>query len=164
MKNTRLVAADELPVMTGCRSESARQPAPSLLLSPQHLHGGLYTSTPVAQRPSLARQKLQLQIPLHGGHSHSYQSNKQGKSVADLLSVAVTKTGPAELTPHAHALRVTAVGFGVRRFLAALVASGALRTTRAAMLCSSASEMSSTGRTTWGMAVAPLKERQRGCA
>lgn len=32
------------------------------------------------------------------------------------------------------------------------------------MFCSSDSVMSSTGRTTWGMALAPLKERRRGCA
>lgn len=46
------------------------------------------------------------------------------QSVSDLLSVAVTETGATELTPHPHTLWVTAVGFGVGRFLAALVASG----------------------------------------
>ena len=48
------------------------------------------------------------------------------QSVTDLLSVAVTETGAAELTPHADTLWVAAVGFGVCRFLAALVASGSL--------------------------------------
>lgn len=47
--------------------------------------------------------------------------------VSDLLSVPVTETRAAELTPHSNALRVTAVGFGVGCFLAALVASCALK-------------------------------------
>lgn len=46
------------------------------------------------------------------------------QSVSDLLSVAVTETGAAELAPHPDTLWIAAVGFGVDCFLAALVASG----------------------------------------
>lgn len=121
------------------------------------------------------------------------------QSISDLLSVAVTETGAAELTPHSHTLWVTAVGFGVGCFLAALVASGSLKIrgkfvsiakrswqtntenlfsitvkvgptvtllytfsrTLLQMFCSSNSVMSSTGRTSWGIALEPLKERRR---
>lgn len=48
------------------------------------------------------------------------------QGISDLLSVAVTETWATELTPHPHTLRVTAVGLGVDRLLAALVASGSL--------------------------------------
>jgi len=65
--------------------------------------------------------------------SHVFGTHRIQKSVADLLSVAVTKTGATELTPHPPALWITAVGFGVRCFLAALVASGALKITRKAV-------------------------------
>lgn len=49
------------------------------------------------------------------------------QSVLDLLSVTVAETGAAELTPNPNALRVTTVGLGVNRLLAALVASGSLK-------------------------------------
>lgn len=52
------------------------------------------------------------------------------QSVSDLLSVAVTETRAAELTPHPDALRVTAIGFSVGCFLAALVTSGSLEIRR----------------------------------
>lgn len=123
------------------------------------------------------------------------------QGISDLLSIAVTETGAAELTPHPDTLWVAAVGFGVSGFLAALVASGSLKTkgklvsstkeawqskgvnlfsipvtveptvellytfsrTLLQMFSSSHSVISSTGRTTWGRALVPLKERRRGC-
>lgn len=60
-------------------------------------------------------------------HSTCLQTYRIQQSISDLFSIAVTKTRPAELTPDAHALRTTAVSFGVDCLLAALVASGSLK-------------------------------------
>lgn len=52
------------------------------------------------------------------------------QGIADLLSVAVTEAGAAELTPDPHTLWVPTVGLGVRGLLAALVAGGSLNNQR----------------------------------
>lgn len=55
-----------------------------------------------------------------------YSTYRIQQGITDLLSIAVAETRATELTPHPHTLRVTAVGLGVDRLLAALVASGSL--------------------------------------
>lgn len=54
-------------------------------------------------------------------------THRTQQSISDLLSVAVTETGAAELTPHSNTIWVAAVGFRVNCFLAALVASSSLK-------------------------------------
>lgn len=49
------------------------------------------------------------------------------QGISDLLSVPITETWAAELTPHPATLWITAGGFSVGCFLAALVAGGSLR-------------------------------------
>lgn len=74
-----------------------------------------------------AAQQSKNESPFHDGLGVERCSTYRiQQGISDLLSVAVTETWATELTPHPHTLRVTAVGLGVDRLLAALVASGSL--------------------------------------
>lgn len=66
-------------------------------------------------------------LAAHINGSRPLDSDRVEEGVSDLLPIAVLQAGPAELAPHSHTLWAAAVGFGVGRLLAALVAGASLR-------------------------------------